>query len=73
MSRLILALISWPSLALALQSSELETMRYRHLWIAYGLIWLFSFLFIRSTWRRLKESERSLESLKARVQELEER
>lgn len=52
-------------------SDQLEDLRYKHLWIAYGIIWLSVFGFVLRTWKRSQETARELDGLKARLAELE--
>ena len=52
-------------------SEKLEALRYRHLWIAYGIIWLSVFGFMLRTWKRSEETAKDLEHLKTRLSELE--
>jgi hypothetical protein len=53
------------------KEARLETLRYRHLWIAFSLVWLIVFLFIRATWIRGRAVESRLDELKARLSALE--
>ncbi len=52
-------------------SEELEAMRYRHLWIAYGVIWLFVFGFVWRNWKLERATDRELAALEARIGDLE--
>ena len=52
---------------------SLEEMRYQHLWVAYGAIWLIIFLFVFRTWRQGDRTAGELEDLKSRLAELESR
>lgn len=52
-------------------SPHLEPMRYRHLWIAYGAIWLLVFVFVFRTWRTSQQTSAELDGLKRRLAELE--
>ncbi len=52
-------------------SEELEAMRYRHLWIAYGVIWLFVFGFVWRNWKLERATSRELAALEARIGDLE--
>ena len=49
----------------------LEEMRYQHLWIAYGAIWLIIFFFVFRTWRQGERTAGELEDLKSRLADLE--
>ena len=49
----------------------LEDMRYEHLWIAYGAIWLIIFLLVFRTWKQGERTATELEDLKSRLAELE--
>ncbi|MGB0646513.1 MAG: hypothetical protein ACPGQS_05015 [Bradymonadia bacterium] len=49
----------------------LEELRYKHLWIAYGVIWLIVFLFMYRTYRVGTTNRDSLEALKTRLASLE--
>lgn len=53
------------------KEQRLEDLRYKHLWIAYSLVWLIIFLFIRQTWRRSGAVEARLDELKSRLATLE--
>lgn len=53
------------------QVERLEKLRYRHLWIAYSFIWALIFIFVWRTYRRVDESDRVIESLKAQIDQLE--
>ena len=55
------------------KEQRLEDLRYKHLWIAYSLIWLVIFSFIRSTWKRSEAVSARLDELKGRLKALEER
>lgn len=46
-------------------------LRHRHLWIAYGLIWMSVYGFVFRTWQRTRETAAELEMLKGRLAELE--
>ena len=50
---------------------RLEELRYKHLWIAYSIVWLVIFLFIRSTWKRSEAVAGRLDELKGRIKRLE--
>ena len=49
----------------------LEDMRYEHLWMAYGAIWLIIFLLVFRTWKQGERTATELEDLKSRLAELE--
>ncbi|MEE2786022.1 MAG: hypothetical protein VX589_01710 [Myxococcota bacterium] len=53
------------------RTQRLETMRYRHLWIAYGAIWFIIFFFVFRTWRLNQSTSSELERLKSRLADLE--
>lgn len=53
------------------ESTELEALRYKHLWIAYSLIWLIVFLFMYRTYKVGTSNRESLEALKSRLARLE--
>ena len=53
------------------KAERLESMRYRHLWIAYGAIWLIIFVFVFRTWKMNQTTSSELERLKARLADLE--
>ena len=55
----------------AAKEQRLEDLRYKHLWIAYALIWLIIFSFIRSTWKRSEAVSERLDELKGRLKRLE--
>ncbi len=48
-----------------------EGMKYRHLWLAYGAIWLLVFGFVWRTWRRQRDTDTELEDLRRRLVALE--
>lgn len=52
-------------------AERLEELRYRHLWIAYGLIWLLVFVFVFRTWSRGQGTDKELRALESRMKELE--
>ena len=54
------------------KEQRLEDLRYKHLWIAYSLVWVVIFLFIRQTWQRSQAVSGRLEELKSRLVALEE-
>ncbi len=53
------------------RAERLEAMRYRHLWIAYGLVWLMVFFFMFKTYRLGQTTAGELDQLKRRLSELE--
>jgi hypothetical protein len=53
------------------KEQRLEDLRYKHLWIAYSLIWLIIFGFIRNTWKRSEAVSDRLDELKGRLKRLE--
>ena len=55
------------------KETRLESLRYKHLWIAYSMVWIVIFVFIRQTWQRSQAVSRRLEELKSRLIALEEK
>lgn len=55
------------------RGGELEEMRYQHLWIAYGAIWLIAFTFLFRTWKTSQGTGAEIEALKKRLAALEAR
>ncbi len=53
------------------KTERLENLRYRHLWIAYGTIWLVVFGFAFRTWQRSERTAKELDDLKSRLADLE--
>lgn len=53
------------------KAERLEALRYQHLWIAYGAIWLIVFVFVFRTWKSSTALTGELDGLKARLAELE--
>ena len=51
--------------------AALEELRYKHLWIAYGLIWLIIFIFMLRTYGVGRENRETLDALKSRLAQLE--
>lgn len=49
----------------------LEELRYKHLWIAYSLIWLIVFVFMYRTYKVGTANRASLDALKSRLALLE--
>ena len=55
------------------KEERLNQLRYRHLWIAYSLVWLIIFVFIRGTWKRSQAVEDNLRALQDRLTKLEDK
>ena len=55
------------------REAALESLRYKHLWIAYGLIWLIIFLFMYRTYQVGRRNRETLDTLKTRLAQLEKR
>ena len=53
------------------RTARLESMRYRHLWLAYGFIWLIVFLFMFRTWKLHQSNSVELDALTRRLKALE--
>jgi CcmD family protein len=53
------------------EAASNEDMKYRHLWLAYGAIWLLVFGFVWRTWGRQRDTARELEDLRRRLATLE--
>jgi len=53
------------------RAERIEEMRYRHLWIAYSLIWLIVFVFVFRTWKLNQSTAGELEALNRRLKSLE--
>ena len=53
------------------RAQRLDEMRYRHLWIAYGLIWFLVFFFMFRPHQLGRETSGELDELKRRLAELE--
>lgn len=51
--------------------ANLEAMKHRHLWIAYAVIWLLIMALVARTARRQADLKKDLDSLSARVDEME--
>ena len=47
-----------------------EELRYRHLWIAYALVWLIIFVFVFRTWK-MNQGTCRIKALKSRLKKLE--
>lgn len=54
------------------KEARLEELRYKHLWIAYSLVWLIIFMFMRSTKQKSQAVSERLDELKNRLNKLEE-
>ena len=54
-----------------LKETRLNELRYKHLWIAYSIVWLIVFVFIRGTWRRSQAVEQRIIELQTRLSKLE--
>ena len=55
------------------KEERLEDLRYKHLWIAYSLVWVIIFFFIRQTWQRSSQVAQRLDELKVRLSKLEDK
>ena len=55
----------------AAAEARAEELRYRHLWIAYGMVWLIIFIFVLRTWRMNQATTSELQALKRRLAKLE--
>ena len=55
------------------KEARLEDLRYKHLWVAYSMVWIVIFVFIRQTWQRSQAVSGRLEELKSRLIALEEK
>jgi hypothetical protein len=53
------------------KETRLNELRYKHLWIAYSLVWLIIFIFIRKTWIRSQAVEQRIIELQSRLNKLE--
>jgi hypothetical protein len=53
------------------KEQRLETLRYRHLWIAFSLVWLITLLFVYRTWQRSQAVALRLDELKSRLAQIE--
>lgn len=51
---------------------KLQDMRYRHLWIAYGVVWFLVFGFVWRTWNLQQTTSKELDDLRGRIADLEE-
>ena len=48
-----------------------EELRYKHLWIAYSMVWILVFVFVLRTWKLNNTTTAELDSLKRRLAKLE--
>ena len=53
------------------KEQRLEELRYRHLWIAFSLVWLITLVFVYGTWQRSQAVASRLDELKARLAQVE--
>ena len=53
------------------RTARLESMRYRHLWLAYGFIWVVVFIFVFRTWKLHQSNRGELDALTRRLKALE--
>ena len=53
------------------KEQRLEALRYRHLWIAFSLVWLITLVFVYRTWQRSQAVASRLDELKARLAQVE--
>ena len=53
------------------KEQRLEKLRYRHLWIAFSLVWLITLVFVYRTWQRSQAVASRLDELKARLAQVE--
>jgi len=51
----------------ATSEADMQDMRHRHLWLAYGALWAIAFAFIWRTTRRQQGAERALKELESRL------
>lgn len=51
----------------ATSEAEMQDMRHRHLWLAYGALWAIAFAFIWRTARRQQGADRGLLDLESRL------
>ena len=51
----------------ATSEAEMQDMRHRHLWLAYGALWAIAFAFIWRTTRRQQGADRALMELESRL------
>ena len=54
-------------------AAALEDLRYKHLWIAYALIWLTVFLFMYRTYKIGHQNRDQLDALRSRLGDLEQK
>ena len=62
-----------PKVDTSASDAALEELRYKHLWVAYGLIWLIVFVFMLRTYAIGKENRATLDTLKTRLLQLEQK
>ena len=62
-----------PKVDTSKSDAALDELRYKHLWIAYGLIWLIVFLFMLRTYKVGRENRDTLDTLKNRLLKLEQK
>lgn len=55
------------------KEQRLESLRYKHLWIAFSVIWLLVFVFVWRTWQRSQQTADRLTELRDRLKKLEEK
>ena len=55
----------------AAREERLEELRYKHMWLAFGAVWVILFVFVRQTYARSAAVGARLDELKARVATLE--
>ena len=48
-----------------------EELRYKHLWVAYSMVWILVFVFVLRTWKLNNTTTAELDSLKRRLAKLE--
>ena len=53
------------------KEQRLEELRYRHLWIAFSLVWLITLVFVYRTWQRSQAVASRLDELKTRLAQVE--
>jgi hypothetical protein len=53
------------------KAERLESLRYRHLWIAYALIWASVFWLMWKTWRKSVEQEEKIAELSQKIAQLD--
>jgi len=55
----------------AAREARLEELRYQHMWVAFGAVWLVLFVFVRQTYARSAAVSARLDELKGRLALLE--